>query len=66
MVATGSDIIQKYSDLNSDFNGYEYSDLDIFRYGYFFDGYGYGYGMEFETGSGSFKISDIRDFEIYI
>jgi hypothetical protein len=41
-VATGSDIIHKYSDMNPDFNGYKYSDSDIFGYGYryFFDGYG--------------------------
>jgi hypothetical protein len=33
-VATGLDIIQKYPDLNPEFNEYEYSDLDIFRYIY--------------------------------
>jgi hypothetical protein len=53
-VATGSDIINKYPDLNPDFNGYRYLDSDIFRYGYgyryFFDRYGYGYGMKFGTG----------------
>jgi hypothetical protein len=43
-VATGSDIIQKYSDSNPDFNGYGYSDSDIFGYGY-----GYRYGMKFRT-----------------
>jgi hypothetical protein len=55
-VTIGSDIIQKYPDLNSDFNEYGYSNSDIFGYGYeyryFFDGYEYGYGMEFETGYG--------------
>jgi hypothetical protein len=55
-VATGSDIIHKYSDSNSDFNGYRYSDSDIYGYEYgyeyFFDGYGYEYGMKFETGCG--------------
>jgi hypothetical protein len=41
-VATRSNIIHKYSDMNPDFNGYGYSDSDIFGYGYkyFFDGYG--------------------------
>jgi hypothetical protein len=53
-VATESDIIHKYPDLNSDFNGYRYSDSDIFWYGYiyFFDRYKYEYGMKFGTGYG--------------
>jgi hypothetical protein len=46
-VATGSNIIYKYSDPNPDFNEYGYSDLDIFGYGY-----RYGYGMEYGCGYG--------------
>jgi hypothetical protein len=37
-VATGLDFIHKYPDPNTDFNGYGYSDSDIF-------GYKYGYGI---------------------